>query len=141
MAALQNPTGTRTGRCLCGQVTFEFTEDKDGITACHCGQCRKWSGHFWASHNAAFGSLKISSGDDQLSWFRASDYARRGFCKNCGSALFWHGDKLDDYQDRIAIAAGAIDDTSGISLSEHIFVADKGDYYDIQDGLPQSDTD
>lgn len=130
----------RTGKCMCGKIAFEFGLDDDHAHACHCGQCRSWSGHFWASIIAPFATLKFTSGEDQLGWFASSDIARRGFCKNCGSALFWHGEKLEDYKDRIAIAMGAIDDTSGISLSEHIFVADKGDYYTINDGLPQKET-
>ncbi len=34
---------------------------------------------------------------------------------------------------------GAIDTPTGVRLAKHIFVADKGDYYDIEDGLPQSE--
>lgn len=128
------------GKCMCGAVGFSFDADRHDVTACHCGQCRKWSGHVWASINAPFDSLKIESGQDRLGWFRSSGYARRGFCKACGSALFWHGDKLDDYKHRIAIAAGTLDQPTDAKLAEHIFVVDKGDYYDIADGLPQSET-
>jgi hypothetical protein len=33
---------------------------------------------------------------------------------------------------------GAFDGPTGTKLTKHIFVADKGDYYDIADGLPQN---
>ena len=128
-----------TGRCMCGAIEFEFEADKHNVTACHCGQCRAWSGHLWASVNVPFDSLSINKGEDQLSWFHSSDYGRRGFCKTCGSALFWHGHKLDDYKHRIAIAAGAVAPGAGLAMSDHIFVADKGDYYEITDGLPQKE--
>jgi len=124
------------GQCLCGGVQFEAIADRDDITACHCSQCRAWSGHYWASVSVPFNSLVIS-GEDKLGWRRASDYARRGFCRDCGSALFWHGDRLDDHKARIAVAAGALNDAAGLKLALHIFTADKGDYYDIADGLPQ----
>ncbi len=135
-------TGTKTlsGRCMCGSIEFTFIADKLDVTACHCGQCRAWSGHVWASLNASFDTLEILKGEENLGWFRSSDYARRGYCKACGSALFWHGDKLDDYKHRIAIAAGSITAPTGAALVEHIFVADKGDYYEITDGLPQIET-
>ena len=68
-----------------------------------------------------------------LRWYRASDAAKRGFCGECGSTLFWQPD--DD--DRIAIAAGSIDGESGLATAAHIFVADKGDYYRLDDDLPQ----
>jgi len=38
----------------------------------------------------------------------------------------------------IAIAMGAFESLTGTRLAKHTFVADKGDYYDIDDGLPQS---
>ena len=129
-----------SGRCMCGGIEYSCDLDRDEVTACHCGQCRKWSGHVWASVNVAFNSLTITKGENLLSWFRSSDFARRGFCKGCGSAMFWHGDKLDDHKHRIAIAAGTILGEPPIKLSEHIFVIDKGNYYEIDDGLPQLET-
>jgi len=33
---------------------------------------------------------------------------------------------------------GAFDAPTGTHLEKHIFVADKGDYYEIRDGLPQN---
>ena len=91
----KGPATKATGKCMCGAIAFEFMADTHNVTACHCGQCRNWSGHFWASLNAPFDSLKIKKGEDQLGWFKSSDYARRGFCKTCGSALFWHAEKLE----------------------------------------------
>lgn len=131
---------TASGRCMCGAMEFTATIDKREVTACHCGQCRKWSGHVWASVNVPFASLEIVKGKRALGWFRSSEHARRGFCKECGSALFWHADKLPQYSDRIAIAAGTLDEPTGLALAEHIFVADKGDYYEIADGKPQLET-
>ena len=37
-----------------------------------------------------------------------------------------------------SVLAGTMDgDAGGIKLDRHIFVEDKGDYYEIGDGLPQ----
>ena len=38
---------------------------------------------------------------------------------------------------RTVVSAGAITPPTGLRLEGHIYVADKGDYYDIADGLPQ----
>lgn len=129
--------GDISGRCLCGAVAFSAALDRPAVDACHCGQCRRWSGHYWASVNVNADTVKFDSGEANVGWFRSSDLVRRGFCRNCGSALFWHADKHPDYGHRMALAAGAIDAPTGLALKEHIFVADKGDYYDITDGLPQ----
>jgi hypothetical protein len=123
-----------TGSCLCRAVSFEITGTlPHPPDACHCSQCRKQSGHFFVSANVQRDALKIT-GIDNLTWFRSSEHVRRGFCALCGSSLFW--DPIG--KDFVAIAMGAIDGPSGTLLAKHIFVRNKGDYYDICDGLPQS---
>lgn len=125
---------THKGSCLCGAVRFTVTGALPPPDACHCSQCRKQSGHFWASTDVARNAVNIE-GADQLRWFSASPKVRRGFCGTCGSFLFWD----PPARDRIAIAMGAFDSPTGTSLGHHIFVADKGDYYAIADGLPQNE--
>lgn len=137
---MTGPSSKISGKCLCGAVSFEAVRDKDGVTACHCSQCRRWSGHHWASLNVSADSLVITKGEESLKWHRSSDYARRGFCRECGSALFWQADRLEDYKSRIAIGAGSLEAPTHAELALHIFVADKGDYYDIADGAPQKQT-
>ncbi|MDP1632245.1 MAG: GFA family protein [Caulobacter sp.] len=123
-----------SGSCLCGAVKFEVAGDLAAPDACHCSQCRKTSGHVWASTDVAEAALTLH-GADNIIWFQSSEKVRRGFCATCGSALFW--DPI--HHPRIAIAMGAFDAPTGARLGGHIFVADKGDYYDIADGLPQND--
>ena len=79
------------------------------------------------------GAVKID-GEFNVAWFRSSDKAQRGFCSTCGASLFW--DPIE--KDSIAIAMGAFDSPTGTKIEKHIFVADKGDYYEIKDGLPQN---
>lgn len=73
--------------------------------------------------------------EETLRWYQSSATARRGFCAHCGSFLFWEATDSD----KIDIAMGAFDGPTGTPLDRHIFVADKGDYYTIADGLPQRD--
>ncbi len=121
-----------TGSCLCGAVAFTIDGDLSPPSACHCSQCRKQSGHVWASTWTQQDNLRFSA-SDTLQWFRASGTARRGFCSTCGSFLFWQNND----EDTISISMGALSEPTGLTLSQHIFVADKGDYYDITDELPQ----
>ncbi|WP_434427295.1 GFA family protein [Nannocystis pusilla] len=120
------------GSCLCGAVTFEVAGPLPPPNACHCSQCRKQSGHYWASTNVPREALTIR-GEDRLTWFRSSEKVRRGFCSTCGSWLFW--DPI--FAAKIAVAMGAFDAPTHARLAMHIHVADKGDYYDIADDLPQ----
>lgn len=122
-----------SGSCLCGAIRFDVADALRPPDACHCTQCRKQSGHYWVSTDVLRSALTIH-GEDRLRWYQSSDKVRRGFCSDCGSALFW--DPIG--RDRIAIAMGAFDAPTGTLLHLHIFVADKGDYYEITDGLPQN---
>lgn len=124
-----------TGSCLCGRIAFRVDAPLAPPDACHCVQCRKQSGHYFASTNVPRSALSIS-GEDAIRWFASSARVRRGFCGTCGSVLFW--DPPD--RDWIAVAMGAFDAPTGTALEMHIWVSEKGDYYDIADGLPQHAT-
>lgn len=71
-----------------------------------------------------------------LKWYRSSDKARRGFCANCGSTLFW---RLDG-SDQIAIAAGTLDGPTGLKIIAHVFCLFAGDYYDLPEDIPHFQT-
>jgi hypothetical protein len=125
-----------SGSCLCGAVRFEVRGPLREVVACHCSQCRKMTGHYLAATAARDSDLKVTNASG-LKWFSASAGARRGFCGQCGSTLFWHGTD----RDYTAIAAGSLDGPTGLALAQHIFTADKADYYRIDDGLPCSERD
>lgn len=72
---------------------------------------------------------------DGLEWFRSSDEARRGFCKACGSVLFWK----TDARDSTSIAAGSIDGPLGVKLAGHMYCETAGDYYEIAGGSYRKD--
>lgn len=120
------------GSCLCGAVRLSVRGPLRDVVACHCSQCRKQSGHVWAATNAPAAAVTIE-GEGNVAWYEASDKASRGFCRTCGSFLFWR----EKGSDTVSIGAGVFDNPTGLRLVEHIFVADKGDYYEIGDGLPE----
>ncbi|EPX77136.1 GFA family protein [Litoreibacter arenae] len=122
-----------SGSCLCGQITYSVTGPLRPVIACHCRQCRKTSGHHVAATSAAREDVQIAG---EVTWYPSSPNARRGFCGTCGSQMFWDGPGAN-----LSIFAGSLDGDTGLSLAGHIFCADKGDYYDISDGLPCADAD
>ena len=123
------------GSCLCGRVRFTVDGALAPPDACHCTQCRKQSGHYFVSTNVPRAALAVT-GMEHVTWFQSSPRVRRGFCAACGSTLFW--DPVG--RDWTSVAMGAFDAPTGTHVEMHIFVADKGDYYDIADGLPQHAT-
>jgi hypothetical protein len=120
------------GSCLCGAVRFEVAGKLPAPDACHCSQCRRHSGHYFVSTDVPRSALTLQ-GAEHVTWFQSSERARRGFCATCGSSLFW--DPVD--RDWMSIAMGAFDPPTGTRVHVHIFVADKSDYYEIADGVPQ----
>ena len=119
---------THRGTCLCGQVAFTTTHPLGPVTACHCGQCRKQTGHFAAATPAPWSSIDLTG---PLRWYASSETGRRGFCGTCGSYLFWKEGDGTAY-----VMAGSLDGDTGLTLDAHIFYADRGDYYRATDGLP-----
>jgi hypothetical protein len=124
----------KTGSCLCGGVAFRISGPMRPVIACHCTQCRKQTGNFGAFTDAQDMHIHMEK-QESLTWYRASDAAKRGFCKNCGSVLFWKSDAKTS----TAIAAGSLDGASGLTLEGHIFCADAGDYYEISGGSYQKE--
>ena len=122
------------GSCLCGDITFTAKTAARPPAACHCTQCRKQSGHHWASMQVLDADLTIQGAPR---WFASSDTAKRGFCPRCGSFLFWKGTDDPD----TGVSLGALDGLTELRLTRHIFIADKGDYYDIPQEDPNQEHD
>lgn len=77
------------GSCLCESVKFSFTHDgsEAHFDACHCGMCRKWSGSPAMTVQVS-GDL-VFDGREYITEYESSDWAVRGFCKKCGSSLYY----------------------------------------------------
>jgi hypothetical protein len=112
------------GSCHCGAVTFTADGPLRPVIACHCTQCRKISGHFWAATSVPLDRFHLTRSDG-LRWFRSSPLAQRGFCATCGASLFWQ----PTGEDRISIAAGSLDGQTGLNIESDWFLEDAGDYY------------
>ena len=112
------------GSCLCGGVAFEADPPYREVVACHCTQCRKTSGHYWAAASVPHDRFRLTE-ERGLAWFRSSPSALRGFCRDCGASVLWQ----PEGEARISFAAGCIDGPSGLTLEAHWFGEDAGDYY------------
>ncbi len=112
------------GRCMCGAVGVNGTAKAPEVAACHCNMCRRWSSgpYFEVScENVTF------EGENNISTIRSSDWAERGFCKKCGSNLFYHIIDSDEFQ----IAAGLLNEQSDLHLSLQVFVDEKPPFYTL----------
>jgi hypothetical protein len=108
-----------SGGCQCRAIRFHVTNFVANPHICHCRMCQKATGQLFAASAAVL--------DENLTWtrgtpavFESSDYVERGFCRDCGTPLFFH---LKDATYR-AISIGAFDDPAGIPL--HFQVGSEG---------------
>jgi hypothetical protein len=121
------PTQPRaTGRCLCGAVAYDVHGPLRDVLLCYCEECRRWAGNVAAFTSTRLEHLAIRD-DRSLRWVdspRSDRHARRGFCGECGSSLFWQPAESE----RINIAAGTLDLPTGLRIAGHWYTRQAGDY-------------
>ena len=120
----------KTGRCLCGAVTFRGDVASE-IQACHCQQCQRWTG------GGPLYAVRIKNidlqGDTEIGVYHHSGHGERATCKICGSILYW---RMQGH--RISfVSPGLLDDQSGMSVTEEIFVDGRPDWIEPFPGASQ----
>lgn len=134
---MDNP---KTGRCLCGAVTFRITGEFESFFLCHCGRCRKDSGSAHSANLfATAATLTWMSGEENIREFRLSGSRHmKCFCKVCGSAL-----PFSQAADGVLVVpAGSLDSTTGLRPTAHICFSSRASWDDDLgsvekiDGLP-----
>ena len=124
------------GQCLCGSVVYELHGPLRDVIVCHCVECRRWGGHFAAMTAVPRHRLVLRRAGG-LRWIDSPDselHARRGFCFECGSSLFWEAPG----RDTVSVAAGTLDGDPGIRTIGHIWTEQAGTYYALpDDGQPR----
>ena len=85
---------TVKGACLCGAVQIQATMPSLWAAHCHCTQCQRYHGAAvvtWVGFQED--SFEVTSGEDNLRWFKSSPPARRGFCGECGSSFLFQSER------------------------------------------------
>lgn len=112
---------THTGQCLCRAITLHATLDGE-VAVCHCTMCRNWTG-------GPFFTLECDSdvridGEAYLGVYDSSEWAQRGFCRQCGSHLFYRLKQGG----LMALSAGIFPQDS-LHLAKQIFIEEKPAHY------------
>lgn len=128
---MSQPKTKASGSCLCGSVTYKASL-RPGVGACHCSMCRKWSsGPYMAVH--ADGPV-VFAGSEHIGTFSSSAWAERGFCKNCGSALYYHLlSRVEGSDGEYILSAGTLTDQSTLNFDHEVFVDNAPDWYRLAD--------
>ena len=113
----------QNGSCVCGAVNISIKPENNNVGACHCNMCRKWGGGpLFVFENAGHVQLE---GEDNITVYNSSEWAERGFCKKCGSHLFYRLKKEQKY----FIPVGLIDDQAHWIFASQVFIDEKPAWY------------
>lgn len=126
----------RTGGCLCGAVRYRAALPSGHVHACHCGTCRRWAGGP-ALALAAPADAVTFDGAENLSHYASSEWAERVFCKTCGTHLYFRVTADGPAKGEYSLSAGTLDDLSGLSLSQEIYVDAKPACYAFAGDQPR----
>ena len=122
-----------SGQCHCGAVKYEGMGKRPSVHSCHCPDCVRWVG-------GPFMALHFTEGVEiidpaSVNWYQSSDWAERGSCMNCGTALFW---RLRSDHGLTVVAAGSLDRNEKLKpIEEHIYIDKKPPWYDFADDAPR----
>ncbi len=126
---------TLTGRCLCGQVTWSATGQMRWTAYCHCESCRR-------AGSAPFVAL-FGMADEGLTWsgpvgsYASSEDVERGFCRSCGSPLFYRNPVR--WPNETHIPAATLEDPSVYAPKAHVYYSERLPWIEMRDGLPKYD--
>lgn len=122
---MSHPLNNVKGSCLCGAVTFEVAELDPEFSACHCSMCRQWGGGPLLAVDCQM-DVHFHH-EDAITTFASSEWAERGFCKHCGTHLFYRLVGSGQYN----MPIGLFDLEGKVTFDHQIFVDQKPDYYDF----------
>lgn len=117
-------TGESTGRCLCGAVSYSLSNRPKSYGACHCGMCRRWSGGIEMGIRVMPGEIDWK-GEDDIATYQSSEWAERGWCKKCGSNLFWRLTAPGDMQGTLSLSVGSLDSMDGLEFDTEVYIDHK----------------
>jgi hypothetical protein len=120
-----NQSPAHRGGCLCGGVRYEVSDALRDVVVCHCSRCRRTHGHVGAYAACAASELVLLDART-LRWY-VQGQRERGFCGACGASIFWRRAGGET----ISIAAGTLDQPTGLKTIGQIYTEDRGDYYEL----------
>lgn len=114
------------GRCHCGGVSVTMPADTPGVVACHCEDCQRLHGNFFALLAADADRVRWG-GELQPQWYASSDKAQRAHCPRCGSRLA----KRANGSPKLLLSAGLFDRHLPRTLVRNLYGDSKPDWYEL----------
>jgi hypothetical protein len=121
------------GRCMCGDIRYEYRGDPIATLYCHCESCRRHT----SAPVATFvcvprASFRLVSGTPTI--YVSSPGARRAHCGRCGAPISYEGDR---HPDQIDLYIGTLEDPAAARPTCHIYGAEQLPWFEAMDTLPR----
>ncbi len=113
------------GSCLCQRVKVSAKRMSKNFGACHCSMCKTWGGGPLLASDC--GTEVSFEGQDNISVYNSSDWAERGFCKHCGTHLFYKLKEKSVYH----MPLGLFVLPEEMQFESQIFIENKPGYYEF----------
>jgi hypothetical protein len=114
------------GSCHCGAVRLTVPADAFGVVACHCEDCQRLHGNYFAMLAAEASRVQVE-GEEHVRWYDSSPKARRSFCGVCGSRIA----KQATGSDRLLVSVGLFGPAAPLQLRKHVFADSKPAWYPL----------
>ena len=124
-----------TGGCQCGAVRYRLKTPPHEVSVCFCRMCQKAAGsYFGAFASSRIGEVEWTRGQPAI--FNSSEVAERGFCRDCGTPLFYDGRGAG----HINVTLGSLDDPDDIRPIAQSGVESRVVFFQHLPKLPESES-
>lgn len=113
------------GQCHCGGVKVSLPASAFGVIACHCADCQKLHGNFFAMLAVPTDEVQWA-GELKPQWYDSSPQARRSHCPHCGSRLA----KVPADGQRTLLSAGLFSSKITRRIVKQVWIDSHPDWYD-----------
>ena len=126
-----------SGKCLCGNVSYQCHSEPKAIFNCHCEDCRRATGSVFGT-NLFVPEAEVEISGEVSSYSHISDSGStmtKRFCPNCGSLLFGSNSAKPNV---VSIRAGTVDQLALIKPQINLFMDKKVPSTSIDKNLKQA---
>ena len=116
---------TMHGHCLCGRVKVTASPAGNNVGACHCKMCRRWAGGPFMEIDC--GTAIEFDGGDNIAVFGSSEWAERGFCRTCGTHLFYRLRQSGQH----LVPVGLFEDDDELVFDTQVFIDERPAFYEF----------
>jgi hypothetical protein len=122
-----------TGRCLCGDIRYEFVGPPDRLFHCHCDSCRRHVSSAVATFVCVLrDAFRFTQGTPNV--YESSPSVRRSFCARCGSPIAYEADRI---LNEVHLYHGTLTDPASVSPTAHVHVTEQLAWFEVLDELPR----